>query len=231
MVRTHCRKNRDRIPRKVLNVKEKGSAQERWTEEKEKLWEHRQMERLGCQTIHLKWKCLRKRKNSATSQESLPKLRKTKHVHQKRPLVTFTVVTSQICSKWNVKGKVCSWDRCKWPSLPALRAGGNRSRMARMNAEIRTFCLIWGCRCWAILPRHTVVLVLMPPCKKKAQWYCSSDTIPSLAVCCSPDHPLTAAWQSGAKPPHSNCYSWAWEQGESLTATKDTSVKVMFLTS
>lgn len=29
--------------------------------EEEELWEGRQMERLGCQTTHLKWKCLKRR--------------------------------------------------------------------------------------------------------------------------------------------------------------------------
>lgn len=47
--------------------------------------------------------------------------------------------------------------------------------MARMKAEMRTFCRIWGCRCWAILPRHTVVLVLMPPCNQSTQWHWCSN--------------------------------------------------------
>jgi hypothetical protein len=46
---------------------------------------------------------------------------------------------------------------------PALRAGGNGSRMALINAEMRTFWRIWGWRCWAILPKQTVVFVLIPP--------------------------------------------------------------------
>lgn len=45
-------------------------------------------------------------------------------------------------------------------NTPACLAGGNVSRVALTNADTRTFCLIWGCRCCAILPRHTVVFVL-----------------------------------------------------------------------
>lgn len=67
----------------------------------------------------------------------------------------------------------------------AALAGGNGSRVPRINAPINTcdnvvyyyisfyksyiwikitFCLIWGWRCWAIFPKQTVVLVRMPPC-------------------------------------------------------------------
>jgi len=119
----------------------------------------------------------------------------------------------------------------KWADLPALRAGGNGSRMARMNAEIRTFCRIWGWRCWAILPRHTVVLVLMPPCKNNAQFYQTFNTpVTPPVACSSPGHPWIAAWQSGASPPRSDCCSSAWEQDESPTATS-TDVSKMHLAS
>lgn len=49
-------------------------------------------------------------------------------------------------------------------STPACLAGGNGSLVARRKADTRTFCLICGCKCAAILPRQTVVFVLEECC-------------------------------------------------------------------
>lgn len=49
--------------------------------------------------------------------------------------------------------------------LPAILEGGNGSLSALVKAAANTFCRICGCKYEAILPKHTVVLVLIPPLK------------------------------------------------------------------
>lgn len=45
-----------------------------------------------------------------------------------------------------------------------MRDGGNGSLSARPNADDKILLLFFGSKYCAILPKHTVVLVLMLPC-------------------------------------------------------------------